>query len=283
MTTPFLQQQTQVAAGVSNAQAQQTRANSSRQINNGDWRVKLSLAPQSNYLYNDPANYLLAPLRVTNGVIFPYTPTIDVAYHAEYQQTDIPHSNWKGYFYSSSNIGPVSVKCTFTAQDTAEANYLLAVIHFFRSVTRMFYGQDSLRGAPPPLVFLSGLGQYQFHNHPLVVSEFNYSLPYEVDYIRAGSTDQVGLNLSVQRPLQSVTTSSLFAGAQRLFNVLLPKGATPTSPPTSPTLGLNNPTYVPTKIDIALTMLPMQSRQQISQQFSVQQFANGNLLKGGFW
>jgi hypothetical protein len=36
-------------------------------------------------------------------------------------------------------------------------------------------------------------------------------------------------------------------------------------------------------MDITLTLLPMQSRQQASKQFSLKGFANGNLLKGGFW
>ena len=58
----------------------------------------------------------------------------------------------------AANLIYFSVK--FTAQATFEANYMLAVIHFFRSVTKMFYGQDWQRGAPPPLVFLSGLGEY---------------------------------------------------------------------------------------------------------------------------
>jgi hypothetical protein len=79
------------------------------------------------------------------------------------------------------------MRCTFTAQDTGEANYLLAVITFFKSVTKMFYGQDAERGAPPPLVYLSGLGEYQFNEHPCVVSQFNYNLPSDADYIRAGS------------------------------------------------------------------------------------------------
>jgi hypothetical protein len=46
---------------------------------------------------------------------------------------------------------------------------------------------------------------------------------------------------------------------------------------------LNNPTYVPSKIDIQLTLLPVQSRSQVSKQFSLKNFSNGNLLKGGFW
>jgi hypothetical protein len=36
-------------------------------------------------------------------------------------------------------------------------------------------------------------------------------------------------------------------------------------------------------MELQLTLLPVQTRQQVSQQFSVKNFANGNLLKGGFW
>ena len=282
-TSPTQTQQNAVAAGAVVARQQQTYASQRRQVNDGDWRVKLSLAPNSNYLYNAGDPGILQPLKVTDGVIFPYTPTIDVAYNAVYQQQDFPHSNYKGYYYQSSNQGAVGLSCMFTAQDSAEANYLLAVIHFFRSATRMFYGQDAQRGAPPPLVYLTGLGQYQFNDHPCVLQQFNYRLPADVDYVRAGSPDNVGLNLSQQRSKQSITTSSLFAGAQRLLNVFLPKGAIPDNPTTAPTLGLNNPTYVPTKIEISISLLPIQSRQQISTQFSLKEFANGNLLKGGFW
>jgi hypothetical protein len=45
----------------------------------------------------------------------------------------------------------------------------------------------------------------------------------------------------------------------------------------------SNATYVPTKIEIQLNLLPIQTRNQISQQFSLQGFANGDLLRGGFW
>jgi hypothetical protein len=44
-----------------------------------------------------------------------------------------------------------------------------------------------------------------------------------------------------------------------------------------------NSTYVPTKMEISITLLPVQSRKQISQQFSLKSFASGDLLKGGFW
>jgi hypothetical protein len=42
-------------------------------------------------------------------------------------------------------------------------------------------------------------------------------------------------------------------------------------------------TYVPTKIEISLTLMPMQTRDQVSKLFSLKDFANGNLIRGGFW
>ena len=40
---------------------------------------------------------------------------------------------------------------------------------------------------------------------------------------------------------------------------------------------------VPTKMDITIKLLPVNTRQQVSQQFSLQNYANGQGLKGGFW
>jgi hypothetical protein len=264
------------------ARQQQSIASQRKQVNNGDWRVRLRLAPQSKYLYNAPQPGILQPLTVTDGVIFPYTPTISTVYKANYQTYDLTHSNYRGYFYQSSAIDPITITGQFTAQDTSEANYLLAVIHFFRSATKMFYGQDAERGAPPPLVYLSGLGEYQFNEHPCLIQTFNYTLPADVDYIRAGSPGNIGTNLTTNRTRQSVATNGVFGSLNRLAAAFLTKGAIP-SVPGPATLGLNRPTYVPTKMEIAVTLLPTQSRQQVSKQFSVKEFASGNLIKGGFW
>ena len=273
---------------VNGAQNAQTIADQRKQINNGDWRVRLRLAPGANYLYNNTTNGgpgILAPLSSqsgTDGVIFPYTPSISTAYRAQYSPYDLTHSNYRGYFYQSSYVDQMNLTGTFTAQSTKDANYLLAVIHFFRSVTKMFYGQDTQRGSPPPLCFLSGYGDYQFREHPVLVSQFNYTLPADVDYIRAGSPNDVGVDFVTIRDRQNVATNTIFNQINRLAAAFTTKGAM-TNPPSPPTLGLNRPTYVPTKMEIQLTLLPVQSRQQVSQQFSLEQFSNGNLLKGGFW
>jgi hypothetical protein len=274
----------QVQALRDQARQQQTiRDQRQNKAQSGDWRVRLRLAPTSTYLYNAAdCGPVLQPLRVTDGVIFPYTPNIDMAYKANYSQYDLTHSNYRGYFYQSSAIDAINLKATFTAQDTTEANYLLAVIHFFRSVTKMFYGQDAERGSPPPMTFLSGLGDFQFNEHPCLVSQFNYSLPSDVDYIRAQVSPVNGQNLLQQRDRQTIAGNPLSYAINRLASVGLSKGALDNrfAPPT---LGITTPTYVPTKMEIQLTLLPTQSRQQVSKQFSVKNFANGNLLKGGFW
>ena len=284
-----------------NAQRQQTLQARQNRASQGDWRVRIHLAPGSNYLYNAPGGRvggrdlpgpgILAPLTDTDGVIFPYTPQIETSYHAKYNNTDLTHSNYRGYFYQGSYVDTVTIRGTFTAQDTKEAQYLLAAIHFFRSASKMFYGQDQQAGTPPPLVFISGLGQFQFNKHPCVITNFTYTLPNDVDYIRADGFNNYGINLENRRSLSS--GPSLGGALGFLANKLGANGLFPGGMRQVPTQGATaaavtnttntNSTYVPTKMEISVQLLPIQTRSQQSKQFSVQAFANGNLLKGGFW
>lgn len=265
-----------------NARAQAQLTAQKAQASAGDWRVKLRLAPGSDYLYNANEPGILQPLKVTDGVVFPYTPSISTQYVAQYTPTDLTHSNYRGYFYQSSHVGEIQLNAVFTAQDSNEAAYILAVIQFFRSVTKMFYGQqDAFRGSPPPLVFLQGLGEFQFNLAPCVVQTFNYTLPADVDYIRAGSPNINGTNLQFRRDRQTAVTSTNPSNNRLGAAGLSPGGIR--VPPTAPTLGRFSPTYVPTKIDINLILLPMQTRSQVSRQFSLEKFANGSLVQRGFW
>ena len=252
--------------------ALQTRFN---QPSNGDWRVRIRLAPNSNYLYNDVDPGILAPLKASDGVIFPYTPQIQTAYSANYEQYDLVHSNYRGLFYKNSRVGDIQIRGMFTAQNTTEANYLLAVIHFFRTITKMFYGQDQNpnNGVPPPLCYLTGLGAFQFDNHPLVINSFNYTLPNDVDYIRAGSvTTNAGVNLS-NFTIKGDTTNS------RLQSANLTPGAQQ-APPNFQNLSARTPTYVPTKMQIQVSAFPIVTRNDISNRFSVKKYATGQLLQG---
>jgi len=249
-----------------------------------DWRVRLQLAPSANYLYNDPSikqGDLLYPLKATNGVIFPYTPVINSAYRANYDPSDVAHSNYKMYFYKNSSVDELTIQADFTAQDTTEALYMLAVIHFFRSVTKMFYGKDAgpTAGTPPPLCYLFGYGQYQYSDHPLLVSSFTYNLPNDVDYIRAGSTTQwAGQNVGSYGTKPTTPASVL----DRLLGNNLKKGGI-SKEPTFSQLSNSQATYVPTKLSISLSLLPIVTRYDIANNFSVTEYAKGKLFKGGIW
>lgn len=250
-----------------------------------DWRVRLSLAPGASYLYNTASEGdILAPLQATNGVIFPYTPQINVSYRANYDPSDITHSNYRLFFYRNSAVDDIQIIADFTAQDTGEASYVLAVIHFFKSVTKMFYGQDSnpTAGTPPPLCYLTGLGQYQFNNHPLLVTNFQYSLPTDVDYIRAGSTTQYsGQNLSSYQ--QRVKGGGfLDAILGRLRGSGLRKGAV-SGPPKFSSLSNSEATYVPTKLQINISCVPVVTRNDITRNFSLDEYGTGQSTKKGMW
>jgi hypothetical protein len=134
---------------------------------------------------------------------------------------------------------------------------------------------------------LTGLGEFQFNAHPCVVTNFAYSLPKDVDYIRARSTTINGTDLLTTRDRKTVATDIISSTITRLSNLFTSQGITKGAEfgwrPAPQTLGGASPTYVPTKMDITLTLLPIQSRSQVSQEFNLQNYANGNLLKGGFW
>jgi hypothetical protein len=67
---------------------------------------------------------------------------------------------------------------------------MLGAIHALRAVTKMNFGGGTDAGAPPPVCRLSGYGEYQFNNLPIVISSFFYTLNEDVDYISVGVQGQ---------------------------------------------------------------------------------------------
>jgi hypothetical protein len=264
-----------------------------------DWRVRMSIAPTLQALYNVASkDDILTPLKATGGVIFPYTPTIQTGYKANYEVSELVHTNYKNYFYKNSSVEDLTITADFTAQDQEEARYLLAVMHFFRSVTKMFYGQDKspTAGTPPPLVFLNGFGAYQYDNHPVLISAFSYTLPNDVDYIRTtsnggyssaspGATNGAGglaglASTASKFGLSGI--SNMFSSINRLASSGLSKGGGTTAS-VGTIKGIANrfdTTYVPTKIQLTISAYPIVTRRDISQTFSLEQYAKGTIYRG---
>lgn len=255
-----------------------------------DWRVKLTLGGETQPLLSSG---ILSPLKEGGGVIFPYTPTISVSYAANYDPTEVTHSNYKIFQYKNSAVDQITITATFTAQDTFEANYMLAVIHFFKTVTKMYYGQDEnpLLGTPPPLCYLSGFGPYQFNDHPLVITNFTYTLPDKVDYIRAQVTSPDPISddpSNIDEPKapeeEKFSLRKAAVGLVRLGAAILVGGQPPPPKFTPPAIGkFADATYVPTEIQITISASPIVSRNAISNKFSLKDYATGRLTKEGIW
>jgi len=276
---PYATSNTQGIQGQTNdAESQASQQNSVNFPTKQDWRVRLILAENADYLYKAQPAGILEPLIKTKGIVFPYTPVINVTYTATYDQQALTHNNYKVTQYQGSSVENVQITCDFTAQDTYEANYVLAVIHFLRSAMKMFYGQDEKPklGSPPPLLFLKGYGAFQFDMHPLVISNFTYNLPNDIDYIRASSTTTLaGVNKDT-----NATTNATNGTTRELPKGVAPGGASQPTVFSSPSASAIEPTYVPTKLQIQITCIPVVSRKDISDRFSFKDYATGKLLQG---
>lgn len=146
-----------------------------------DWRVKISVPDLATFRTSP----LLSPLVETgNHVVFPIVPTIAVQYTANYEAIAPVHTNYTYPQYVNSQVQEIAITGEFPVQNEEDGRYWLAATHFFRSVTKMFYGDSSKKGAPPPLCKLNGYGDYVFNNVPVVVTNFTSDLPNQVDYIR---------------------------------------------------------------------------------------------------
>jgi hypothetical protein len=115
---------------------------------------------------------------------------------------------------------------------------------------------------------LTGLGQYNFNAHPLVITGFTYSLPTDVDYIRAVPTNVPPRNNSQTQQNSRIDTTPGSAGAGGLPN------------PPNWAAGSTVPTMVPTKINIQISASPIVARNTISNEFSLRDYATGRLLLG---
>ena len=155
---------------------------------NNDWRIRISVGPKSKIFYLADNPGILAPLASTGGVIFPYTPQITVTYQNTYTPTAVTHSINSIQSYVNSDVSSITINGTFTAQNMADADYVLAVLHFFRSASKMFFGSSTSLdrlGSPPPILFLNGFGQHYFPNVPTILTTFSHNMTDDVDFVEA--------------------------------------------------------------------------------------------------
>ena len=213
---------------------------------NIDWRARLRPKNGGESLIygleNDP-NGLLAPLKKTGGLVWMETPLIFLAGLNEYNEHLAHGMNYPVVTYNYSRPPTLPITADFFANDVYEAQYLLAIIHFCRSVTKAYFGEAAIDqgryGTPPPVMLFEYMGDHGFNKVPVVVRDYNLQLPNDVDYI---------------------PVKSKIAGSD------------------SP----EQTTYVPVRFNLQINLTPAYTPKKTRKKFDVEAFRNGKLYKDGF-
>lgn len=281
------------------------------------FRVQLRPKPGKDQQIYGPRenNTIMRPLYDSGGVVFPYTPNITTQFGVNYGQYSPIHSIMDFYSYQRTPAPELTIMGTFTAQNKREASYALAVIHFFRTVTKMYFGQDSFEGNPiplglaPPILLLNGYGSYMFNNLPVLVTNYTVELLNNVDYVKVqiggaqaaantvgSSTSNLssnGDNLSNDQTYFGKTVGGTdIAGATQELKKRAAASRASTASPTSTTTSAQKggTAYIPSMFTITATLVIQKTPKQ-TREFNIESFRRGILLqnskwpnsKGGWW
>jgi len=204
---------------------------------------------------------LLTPLVLTKGIVFPYQPTITYSQDVNYTSMEIVHANQDFYSYSKTPAVKLTVEGDFTVQNQTEGLYSLACIHFLRTVSKMYFGQnDPKAGTPPPVLLFDAYGQYMFNALPVIVTQFSVTLPKDVDYVAVPTSVNSSQVIS-PATFESINNSQLtasFSGDQGGY------------------------AWLPALFSISV-QLTVQNTPQRLRAFDLQQFRTGALLSQGTW
>lgn len=210
-----------------------------RPTDTSDWRVRLGVPPLSGF---DSSSILQPLYDSNNSMVWPITPQITLGHTANYGQMVPMHSNYTFQMYQNSQTDDISISGSFPVDNESDGRYWVAAVHFLRSATKMFYGDNSaLAGAPPPVLRLNGYGDFVFKDIPVVVKSFTVDLPNGVDYMRVPLSGT---------PDASIQTTS------------------------------GNIAYVPTLSALSVTLGVTHSRDSV-RQFSLDKFVKGDYITQG--
>tara|TARA_A100001011_G_scaffold323142_1_gene344872 strand:- start:237 stop:1076 length:840 start_codon:yes stop_codon:yes gene_type:complete len=217
---------------------------------NKDWRVRLQVplgSPLESFFFEN--NELLQPLRDSRGFFWPLTPTLIMQHSASYNALAQVHSNYPAQAYQNSRADMINIIGEFPVQNQQDAKYWVAVVHFLRTATKMFFGNDDgngLKGSPPPIMHLSGYGDHMFQKVPVVITTMNVELPAGVDYISTKQNDIYN----------ELPHAEEFARNQQN--------------------AMESQTWAPTLSNISVGLEPIYSRDSVSN-FSMSKFVKGEL------
>lgn len=148
-----------------------------------------SYSQRKNYILGDESGLLNRLFGKTNGIIFPYTPQINMNHSVNYEEVEILHSNLKYQYYKNTPPPNIEIQADFTADTPENALYMLGVIWFLRAMTKSDFGKKANRGEnnnfagmPPPTLYLNGYGK-MYDNIPVIIKSFNTPMSKDKHYV----------------------------------------------------------------------------------------------------
>ena len=215
---------------------------------------------------------MLYPLWETDGVMFPYTPMIQVQHaNVGYGQYELPHTNYDYLAYAKTQSPSMTVTGMFGAHTYAEARYMMACLHFFRVVTKSNFGikdaENDIAGTPPPKLAFSAYGPAMFSRTPVYIRSVAFGLDQDVDYVPCGPDKS---KERAQRQADYMNTSNTDIAY------------------TVPNSGLSieemfEKSYVPLILNIFVELVVTPTPSAMRDQFSLEEFRSGKLLEKGFY
>lgn len=208
---------------------------------NFDWRARLrpKRGGQDRFYAasgNFSTDYLMRPIKESNGLVWQHTPMIYMSGSANYGVHSGQGMQYPVRSYEDSSPPDITVTGDFSANDIYEARYLLAVLTFFKIATKGEFGDQAVAkesaGAPPPVLLFEYLGDHGFNKVPVICANYNFSYPNDIDYVPV--------------KVQGTTT------------------------------------YVPTLLNVIVTLQPQYTPSKVRRRFDVQSLANGEAYKDGF-
>ena len=143
------------------------------------------------YIFGNSSSFLYKLYSPTKGLVFPYTPTINMHHTVNYENVEILHSNTDFNFYKNTPPPTLQITAEFTADTPENALYMLGAIWFFRALSKTDFGKESkYPGMPPPILYLNGYGK-MYDNIPVVITSFDINFDKNKHYIDLKMTNDM--------------------------------------------------------------------------------------------
>jgi hypothetical protein len=147
----------------------------------------MAISNSARTMLTAPSLYYSGPAAIlgqTNGLVFAIQPDIVYNQSVNYTPYNLTHTNYTTHAYSGTPSPTIQVTAQFSNVTRDEHLYTQGVIHFLRSVTKMFYGFGDQNNSP-------------------IVYVGNVSIPYQSD------TDLVEVNGQSLPAIQTIALDLL--------------------------------------------------------------------------